>query len=260
LNDDPPAGTFKPKAMKDHFSANADGYARFRPTYPPSFYEYLQRLLPPVDHAWDCGTGNGQVAAALANFVGMVHATDISPAQLRQAPALPNVQYSEQAAEQTQFSDDFFGLITVGQAVHWFQFERFYAEVVRTAKPGAILAVMGYGRLQVTDAVDAVIAHLYKDIVGPYWDPERRYIEEGYQTIPFPFEELAVPHFSNTHRFSLNQLLGYLGTWSAVQHYAKAQGHHPIALVQDALAIAWGKAIERQVQFPMLLRLGRVSK
>lgn len=244
--------------MKDNFSAQANQYALFRPTYPDAFFEYLQTLLPHKICAWDCGTGNGQVAVQLSNYFTQVYATDISQAQLQQAPLRPNIHYSQQPAEKTNFPDKSFDLIIVAQAIHWFHFEQFYAEVTRTAKSGAMLVVIGYGKLQINPAIDAIINRLYYDIVGPYWDKERRYIDENYQTIPFPFEEHSFPSFSNHYDWTLSHLLGYLNTWSAVQHYTKAQGHNPVDLITNDLQQAWGNAPTITVSFPLLLRGGRV--
>ncbi|NHM07006.1 class I SAM-dependent methyltransferase [Flavobacterium sp. CYK-4] len=245
--------------MKDNFSTASDQYAKFRPGYPEALFAYLKSQLPSCQTAWDCGTGNGQVAVKLSEFIHKVYATDISAAQIEQAERLPNIEYSVQAAEQTNFPDVFFDLIVVAQAIHWFDFEKFYREVNRTAKDNALMLVIGYGLLKITPEIDALILNFYRNIIGPYWDAERRYIDERYQTIPFPFEAIQATDFNNTYHWNFDHLMGYLNTWSAVKHYQKANGHNPVDLVAEKLKTAYGTQA-RKVNFPLLLRMGKVSK
>lgn len=245
--------------MKDNFSTASDQYAQYRPSYPDAFFDYLKTLLPSPKNAWDCGTGNGQVAVKLAGFFETVYATDISASQINQAPQLQNIDYSVQPAESSVFPTDFFDLIIVAQAIHWFEFEKFYTEVRRTAKQDALIVVIGYGRLTISPEIDALIDTFYHDVIGSYWDAERRYIDEHYQTIPFPFEEIVAPQFSNTYEWSVDHALGYLSTWSAVKHYRKAHGVNPVdALAKDLKPIF--REVAKQVNFPLLLRIGTIAK
>jgi SAM-dependent methyltransferase len=245
--------------MKDNFSSQSDKYARFRPTYPEALFDYLLTLVPGRSAAWDCGTGNGQVAGQLAAHFDNVFATDISRQQLDNAISLPNIQYSLQPAESTGFPDNTFDLITVAQAIHWFDFDAFYREAGRTLKDHGILAVIGYGRLEITPAVDDVILNFYRDIIGPYWDKERKYVDENYRTIPFPFVDIDAPGFSIDFEWTSSHLIGYLETWSAVKHYEKQKGQNPVALIQQPLRTAWGNINTRPVYFPVLLRIARIS-
>jgi SAM-dependent methyltransferase len=243
--------------MKDNFSTASDKYAQFRPTYPSALFDFLLSLVPRRERAWDCGTGNGQVAVELAAAFDRVYATDISASQLRNAVAHEHIDYSVQPAERTSFPDAYFDLITVAQAIHWFDFDAFYREVNRTIRPGGLLAVIGYHLIRLSPAVDAVLDAFYRDVVGPFWDRERRYIDQRYQTIPFPYADIAAPAFRNTVEWSFDHLVGYIGTWSAVQHYRKAKGADPVALVYPALKEAWGAALTREGHFPILLRVAR---
>ncbi|MBV9987935.1 MAG: class I SAM-dependent methyltransferase, partial [Chitinophagaceae bacterium] len=177
--------------MKDNFSSQSQNYAQFRPHYPAELFSYLLGLVKERESAWDCGTGNGQVAGVLADHFGLVQATDISQQQLDQAISKPNIHYSVQSAEKTGFADAAFDLITVAQAIHWFRFHEFYSEVKRTLKPGGLLAVIGYGLLRTDAALQQLLDDFYRNTVGVYWDAERRYIDEAYTTIPFPFKEIA---------------------------------------------------------------------
>ena len=246
--------------MKDNFSAGADNYARYRPTYPEALFTYIDKLTTGKENAWDCATGNGQVAGKLSPLFTNVYATDISQAQLDNAVQLPNIHYSLQPAENTSFENNFFDLVIVGQAIHWFQFEQFYAEVKRTAKEAALLVVVGYGNINISPEINSIIYQLYEPILGSYWYKERKYIDEAYKTLPFPFEEIAAPAFDNAYQWTLEHLVGYLNTWSAVKHYQKQNGHNPVNLIYDDLAANWGKGKTRVVHFPLLLRIGKVKK
>lgn len=244
-------------SMKDNFSKQAALYAQFRPTYPQELYDFLLPIVPDLSTAWDCGTGNGQVAAELAGYFDKVYATDISIKQLNNAVQKANIIYSITPAEQTSFPAKTFDLITVAQAIHWFDFDKFYHEVKRTLKPDGILAVIGYGLVKTEPQLSKVINYLYKDVLGNYWDKERKYIDENYQTIPFPFNELPAPQLSVFYQWNLEQLIGYLNTWSAVQHYKDKNGKDPVGLIIDDLTRVCGSA-NIDIEFPTLLRVGKV--
>lgn len=241
--------------MKDNFSTKSLDYARFRPTYPAALFDFLKNLTGTAMTAWDCGTGNGQVACELARFIERVEGTDISSEQMKNACTAPNIYYSQQPAEKTNFQGSYFDLITVAQAIHWFQFEEFYKEVNRTLKPAGIIAVIGYSLFKSNKETDELIKHFYEDLIGPHWDPERKYLDDDYKTIPFPFEEIAVPQFKMTATWSYGHLLGYLKTWSAVKHFQKKNDFNPVDKISDELQKAFGDAGE--IHFPLLLRVGR---
>ena len=248
---------FNPFIMKDNFSTQAAEYAIYRPTYPQELYDYLFSLVKKNDAAWDCATGNGQVARVLAQHFEAVYATDISEKQLSQALKLPNIVYQVESSDKANVPDHSFDLITVAQAIHWFNFDAFYGEVKRTLKPDGVLAVIGYGLMFIDKKVDQAIFKLYEDILGKYWDSERMYIEEGYKTIPFPFEEIATPHFQIKTTWNFNQMIGYLNTWSSLQHYKKANDRNPLEYMFTELKEAWGNDAIKDVHFPILLRIGK---
>ncbi|QHH93821.1 class I SAM-dependent methyltransferase [Acinetobacter gyllenbergii] len=242
--------------MKDLFSEQSELYQQARPTYPQSLVNSLIKQLNGFACAWDCGAGSGQLTQLIAPYFQQVVATDLSQNQLDQAPALPNVRYLQQAAEQTSFADQSFDLITVAQAIHWFDFEKFYAEVKRTLKPDGLVAVIGYGLIQLDDTdLNQRIDQLYHYTLKGFWDAERRYIDELYQSIPFPFEEISMPQFQIELSWTGPQLWDYLNTWSAVKHYQDQQHVSPLASLQDILQIQQPIGI----RFPILLRVGRLA-
>ncbi len=243
---------------KDNFSLQSSDYARFRPQYPAALCTSLADLAPAREQAWDCGTGNGQFAVLLAEKFTRVFATDISAGQLGNAIHKPNITYRQESAENTSLPDHSCDLITVAQAIHWFDFELFYREVQRVARPGAIIAALGYSLFRTTPKLDEIVQYFYTQIVGPYWDPERKLIDEHYQTIPFPFEELPFPAFYMECQWNLEEMLGFFRSWSATQHYIKARHADPVDLIREKLGLAWPETEKISVRFDILARVGRV--
>lgn len=244
--------------MKDNFSDSSAQYRQYRPVYPQALFDYLLPLLREKATAWDCATGNGQIAAALAPYFRKVIATDISAQQLAEAPAQDNISYRVEPAEHNSAADHSFDLITVAQAIHWFDFDAFYKEVRRTMKAGGILAVIGYGPLQAPPGLQQLLNDFYTGTVGPYWDPERHFIDEHYRSIPFPFTELPTPKLSIDVSWNLEQLTGYLGTWSATRHYIRARQQDPVPELAERLETAWTGAEAQHFSFPLLLRVARL--
>jgi SAM-dependent methyltransferase len=242
--------------FKDHFSAQAASYERHRPGYPAALFAYLAGLAPARCRALDVATGNGQAAVGLAEFFDAVLATEPSGAQLALARAHPRVSYRQEPAERIGAPDGAFDLLAAAQAAHWFDWARFPAEASRVLKPGGILALWTYELCRAGDGVDALVADFYRNVTGPYWPRERRHVEEHYASLPFPFAELPAPAFALETRWSVDDMLGYLATWSSVQRYRKLRGDDPVALVEPLLRSAWGTG-ERQLSWPIHLRVGR---
>ena len=240
--------------FQDHFSTQAAAYARFRPSYPPELYEFLAGLAPAHALAWDCGTGNGQAALGLAAYFRQVIASDASDEQVAEALPHARVTYYVAAAEDPPPAVQGADLVTVAQALHWFDHARFYAQLRRVLRPGGVFAAWGYGLMQITPAVDVVVQDYYARIVGPYWPADRRHVENAYRSLPFPPGEIAVPAFSMRADWSLDALLGYLDTWSATRRYLKKHGRHPLDEVRTALLQAWDDASTRTVVWPLFLR------
>jgi SAM-dependent methyltransferase len=245
-----------PPAFKDHFSGQASAYEKFRPRYPPELFAWLAANAPSRDLAVDVATGNGQAAIALLEFFHEVVATDASAAQLKAAQARPRVRYLCEHAERLSLADASADLIVVAQAAHWFDWPAFQAQACRVLRPGGLLAFWSYGNCRSAPDIDRLLEDFSRDVVGPYWPRERRHVEEAYRELPTPFPEVAVPHFDMLVDWDIGSMLGYLGTWSAVQRYRQRNGRDPLTLLMQPLTEAWG-AGPRQLRWPLVIRAGR---
>lgn len=243
--------------FKDHFSAHADSYAKARPTYPRELFSWLAEQCERRELAWDCATGNGQAAIALAEFFDAVHATDASAAQIGNAFAHERVRYAVAPAEASRLPEASCDLVTVATALHWFDHARFNAEVQRVLKPGGVIAAWAYGLTRVAPEIDAITATFDEAIVGPWWPPERRHVDTRYAGIPFPFTRIAAPEFEMRVEWDRRQFLAYHSTWSSVQRYRKARGHDPLVWLEAELASFWPAAEVRSVRWPLFMMAGR---
>lgn len=248
-------------SFADHFSSGAADYARFRPDYPPALFEWLAKTVRQRDLAWDSATGNGQAAVGVAGHFRQVIATDGSAGQLRAAARSPRVGYAAAVAEHAPLGDQSVDLVTVAQALHWFDLGAFYGEVYRVARPRAVIAVWSYGHTSVAPAIDRVISEFYHETIGRYWPPGRRHVENGYRDLAFPFASITAPRFDMLRRWGLGELLGYIGTWSAVQRYRKENGDAGVMAFAEKLTRAWGNPTQRrEVRWPLTLRVGRINE
>lgn len=244
-------------SFKDHFSTSAAGYAAYRPTYPKQLVDELVKLSPGVDFALDCGCGTGQLSVLLAERFSEVVATDASAAQIQQAQHHERVRYQTALAEESGLPDGSVDLVTVAQAAHWFDLERFYVEVRRVAKPNAAIALVTYGVLHVDGTVDEVMQRFYHEAIAPYWPPERRHVEDGYRHLPFPFRETELPPLAIEVDWPLDALVAYVRTWSAVGIARATLGTDPVTRLEAELRDAWGApGLKRRVRWPLSLRAG----
>lgn len=247
--------------FNDYFSHEAANYARYRPDYPLEMITYIVSKCSDTKVAWDCATGTGQAAHQLALFFQKIIATDASERQIAMALPHPRIYYQVCFAENTGLPDDIFDLITVAQAVHWFDLEKFHKEAVRVAKPNGILAVWTYSLPSVEMEIDKIVNVLYEDILGPFWPAERRWVEIGYRDLPLPGNPIEAPAFYMYKSLSYEEYVGYLNTWSAVYLYYQIHGHHPIQHIETALLEAWGDAdCRRPVRWPLYLKMTRIQK
>lgn len=245
-------------SFKDHFSATANDYARFRPHYPQALFRWLAAQCPANAIAWDCATGNGQAACALAECLPVVHASDASEAQIAAAQPHPRVHYRVAPAEASGLADGSVDLVTVAQAAHWFDHAAFHRELERVLKPDGLLVIWCYGKNRIDARLDEPLDWFYHQRIGRYWPPERDSIDRQYADLPFPYPRLSTPDFAMRAHWDLESFLGYLGTWSAVSACRREEGKDPLPELRERLLPLWGapEAL-REIQWPLTLLAGR---
>lgn len=243
--------------VKDNFSKQSEAYSKFRPSYPMEFISKILSISTQRKLAWDCGTGNGQVASILSSHFEHVVATDISKNQLSQAPRIPNIEYRIESAESTSIVSNSVDLITVAQAIHWFDFNPFFKEVNRVLKQDGIIAIFGYPLFKTNTPLDKLITYFYSEILGSFWDLERILIENEYATIPFPFTEINLPDMYMNYEWTFDQMVGYLRSWSAVQHYIDKRQRNPLELIQEDLRKMWPDSATVTVSMKIINKVGR---
>jgi len=245
--------------FQDNFSKQAELYAKSRPHYPKELFQYLSTLTAEHKLAWDCATGNGQAAIALTDYYKKVIGTDASESQIKNAKPHDQVEYRVALAEDSMLSEKSVDLITVATALHWFDLEKFYAEVKRVGKPGGILAAWAYFKLEMDDRVQLVLRKLSIDFLGKYWSPDLKKVAGDYKTIPFPFEEIEAPHFDAITSWNIQNLIDYIHTWSFTQKYIDVNGKDPVDEVISELRDAWGDInINKEIKWPLALKIGRL--
>ena len=250
----------EPFKFEDHFSEQSQQYAQHRPRYPDEIYSYLASITPGHSSAWDCGTGNGQAAIGLAKYFDKVHATDASTEQISLAYPHPKVDYHVEPAEHASLSASSVDLVTVAVAVHWFNFDEFYREVKRVLRPHGVIAVWTYSLTEISPEIDQLVRQYYGEKLSGFWPERIHYLEERYQTIPFPFEEIVPPAFVMEVKWNLQQFAGFLDSWSATQRFKAQKGNHPLEAIWQELVSVWGDEHEpRLIRWPLYFRIGRSS-
>jgi len=246
--------------FKDFFSKQSDIYVKYRPLYPPRLYDYLAELTAEHHLAWDCGTGNGQAAIGLASHFDKVVATDPSEKQIENAIAHPKVEYRVEKAEQSGLSESSVDLVTVANALHWFDFSTFYDEVRRVSKRDAIFAAWACPTPYIEPEIDKIIFDYHDRVLNDYWRAENRLVENEYRDIPFPFDPIVTPTFSIEKTTDLDDLMGYLNTWSATQRYIEQNGINPTETIHEKIKRLWDDGSEKKLVWHLTLKVGRVSR
>lgn len=242
-------------SFKDHFSGHATSYAAFRPTYPEALFRDLAGHCGRHRTAWDCATGNGQAARQLAPYFERVIATDASPEQIAAAAHSDSVDFRVAPAEKSGIPAHTVDLITVAQALHWFDIDAFFEEAKRVIAPGGLLAVWCYEYCTVDAACDRIIDDIFL-LVEDYWPPERTIVDDGYCHISIPLEPLSLPDYSMSMEWTVDDALGYFRTWSAFRRYVADKGKDPFLPLEEPLRRAWGRG-HRRVGWPLNVQVGR---
>jgi ubiquinone/menaquinone biosynthesis C-methylase UbiE len=245
--------------FKDHFSKQSDIYAQSRPHYPDELFEYLTSLTPTRETAWDVGTGNGQAAGSLAKYFDKVIATDPSKKQIKNAFINKKIEYKVASAEESGLDSNSVDLITAATAIHWFDHDKFYPEAKRILKPGGIIAAWCYAFSKTNDEIDAIIHHFATKTLKDYWPPERKFVWNNYEDLPFPFEEITAPKFYCIVNWNFNQWINYINSWSSTQKYISIHNSNPIEMILPELQKTWGDINEIKItSWELGLRVGRV--
>lgn len=244
----------------DHFSSVAEDYSLFRPRYPSDLFAYLTSLVNTHDLAWDCGTGSGQVAITLVHYFNKIFATDISEEQIAHAEKHERIEYKLASAHETSLDDQSVDIITVAQALHWFDLPSFFKETRRVLKPDGILAVWMYGKMKLGDAtLQGIINNFYTNVIGPYWPVQRIHIDNQYTSLDFPFNELSTPSFKIESALILEELTGYIRTWSATRKYILSHQHDPVLDLEKELFNCWDEPdFPVTIHWPITLRVGKI--
>lgn len=242
--------------FKDHFSDRASLYARYRPTYPDRLFALLAEAAPSRSLAWDCATGNGQAARGLARHFERVVATDASEHQIANARAVEGVEYRVGRESDSGLEPASVDLVTVAQAFHWLDPERFWPEARRVLRPRGVAAVWMYRLPRVAPEIDTVVEEFYVERIGPWWPDERVHVENCYADLPFPLERMAMPELAMEESWTCEQMCGYLRTWSATRRFMADRGCDPVEPVERRLGGLWGPE-KRVVVWPLVTRVGR---
>ena len=241
----------------DHFSGIASTYAAYRPRYPAELVTELAERCAHREVAWDCGCGNGQLSVALAATFGHVIATDPAQAQLDAAERHDNVDYRCTAAEASGLDAASVDLAVAAQAAHWFDWPRYVAEVERVARPGALVALVSYGVVEISGDASAAIARYYRDDVGAFWPPGRQHVENGYRDLAWPWPEVAAPAIVMRAKWTRDELVGYVASWSATAKLVETRGPALFDALRAKLATTWPDGERREIRWPLAIRLAR---
>jgi len=224
------------------FGARAEAYASFRPHYPDDLFAWLAAQCPERQRALDIACGNGQASRPLLGHFTQVLACDASVEQLLANPNSQGLALFVAEAQAQPLASNSLDLIVVAQALHWFATPAFFTEVSRLLKPGAVFCAWCYSLMRIDSELDALIDDFYAQTLNGYWPQGRASVDAGYRDIHHPFKPLSVPPFAIEVSWSLEQLLGYLRTWSAVQRYEQQNGVDPLLHLAPKLRQAWGDA------------------
>ncbi len=241
--------------FKDHFSRQAEIYAKARPTYPEDLFEYLAAKAPARQLCWDCATGNGQAATSIARYFEQVIATDGSPQQITNAVKRNNITYRVGTAEQSGLPDSSVDLITVATAAHWFNLDLFYKEAERVAKPNGLLALWTYSEAKISKKIDELMEWFMYDYLHDYWPDGRWYVRNKYETLPFPYTAMQTPDFFCRMNWNRQQWLNYVMSWSAYNNYIAKNPDEPVQeVLLPKLNMLWNYTEVKPVTWQLHLK------
>lgn len=245
--------------FKDHFSAQAFEYSKYRPKYPEELFQYLSSLTNEHELAWDCACGNGQASVSLADYYQKIIATDASSTQIEHAISHPKITYKIVTAENSGLKTHSADLITVATAIHWIDTDKFYPEVRRILKPGGIIAVWNYTDTNITPEIDKLMNYFTHTLLKDDWPPENQKMWNFEESVDFPFERIKNPKFYLEAVWSMQDYMNFLYTWSAVQKHIKTHNVNPVDLIKEELKKLWGDENEqKKVSSDLKIKIARV--
>ena len=246
--------------MTEYFNVRSNDYKKYRPVYPKGLFDFLADTAPANDLAWDCGCGTGQATAALSDYFDKVIGTDVSKGQIKNAIKKPNIIYKVTSEKNSELKNKSVDLVTCAQSLHWLDLNKFYKEVKRVLKPDGIIAVWTYNLFRINKEIDGLIDKLYFDIIYSYWPEQRKHVETGYKELEFPFTKMSTPQFSMEAEWSLDQLIGYLNTWTGVQNYIEFEAFNPLEFIEKELQTIWkkNKSKKKKIVWPLTLKVGKI--
>lgn len=239
------------------FSGVSEEYAASRPLYPPELFEWLASCVHHREAAWDAATGNGQAALGLATHFTRVIATDVSPSQVQYAKQHPRIEYRVAPAEASGLAADSVDLVVAAAAIHWFDLDRFYMEVDRVVRRGGLLAAWTYHVAHVGPPLDRVLWPFYRDVVARHFAPGARMVDACYEGLTLPGKQLPAPTFRVSVRWSADEVLRFVRTWSGVQSYMVATKKDPVAQIARAVRDVFGGDSVQEVSWPLYIRAAK---
>lgn len=220
------------------YASAAERYNHYRPYFHPIVMQHIEVYLgreEPVAQALDVGCGTGQSTLALKMLANNIVGIDISAAMLVQAPRDPQIRYLEAPAEEIPLPNETCDLITSSLSFHWFERERFLAEVQRLLKPQGWLIIYNNG-FSGQMVENAAFAQWHDEVyLARYPSPARQLQpltpEQGNR---FGLDFAHKEQYQNQVTFSVEDIAAYLTTQSNVI-YAVEQGTEQIEIVYEWL-------------------------
>ncbi len=157
------------------FGKTSSDYARYRDIYPAEFYEKIvsRGLCTAGQRVLDLGTGTGVLPRNMYHYGASWTASDISPEQIEQAKAISaaqgmDIEYIALPAEEMDFPDGTFDVITACQCIWYFDHERLMPKLRRMLKPDGTLLLLYMAWLPFEDEIAGASEQLVKKY-NPGW-------------------------------------------------------------------------------------------
>ena len=239
------------------FNQDSEKYFLYRPKYPKELYEFIKVVSHEHNTVWDCACGNGQVSIDISEYFSLVEGSDINENQILNAFKKENIKYSVQNSEYTNYSDNYFDVVCVGQALHWFSSDDFFKEVKRVLKKDGTFFCWGYSFFKISDEIDEIIKNKFLNLIDPYWSEKNRILHNEYLDINFPFEKIDTPKIQMSEMWNLSQLTDYLNTWSAVKLYNEKNGGDIVEFLKSKLENHWDTSEDKKIKMNFIVYGGK---